>query len=254
MLLAGSALEGYAIEANDGRVGTVDDVLFDDRTWLVRWLVVDAGTWLTGRKVLIHPSALGKADYRAQRLPVNLTMAQVKASPAAYEDQPVSRQMESSLYDYYGWDPVWGGSIFGGGTMPQAFASPYLGGIAVREAAGIEARRDEGDPHLRSIHAVTGYHVHAKDGSIGHVESFLVDDESWGIRYIVVDTSNWWFGQHVLISPYAVREISWPDGRVELDTSREQVKASPTWNPAEFVDRAYEERLHSHYAWPGYGW
>ncbi len=254
MLLAGSALKGYAIEANDGRIGSVDDVLFDDRTWRVSWLVVDTGTWLTGRKVLIHPSALGKADYGAQCLPVNLTKAQVKASPAFYQDQPVSRQMEYDLYDYYGWDPVWGGSIFGGGMMSPAFSTPYVGGVAVREAAAIEDRRDEGDPHLRSIDAVTGYHIHAEDGSIGHVESFLVNDEDWSIRYLVVDTRNWWPGQHVLISPYAVRTISWPDRRVELDASREQVKSSPPWDPAALIDRAYEQRLHSHYSWPGYGW
>jgi hypothetical protein len=254
MLLAGSALKGYAIEATDGRIGSVLDVLFDDRTWQVRWLVVDAGTWLTGRKVLLHPSAFGQADYVGHALSAKLTMAQVKDSPGFNQDRPVSRQMEHTLYDYYGWDPLWGGSIFGGGTMSQSFATPYLGGLAVREAAGLEHEQDAGDPHLRSITAVTGYHIHAKDGSIGHVESFLIDDEAWGIRYLVVDTKNWWPGQHVLISPYAVRDIGWPQRRVELDVSRDQVRESPPWDPAALVDRAYEERLHGHYSWPGYGW
>jgi hypothetical protein len=232
----------------------VKDVLFDDRTWKVRWFVVDAGTWLTGRKVLIHPSVVGQADAYRQQLPVKLTKAQVKDGPESNQDRPVSRQMEHNLFDYYGWDPVWGGSIFGGGAMTQAFASPYASGIAVREAAGIEAHMDEGDPHLRSMHAVTGYHIHATDGSIGHVENFLVDDETWGIRYLIVDTRNWWPGQHVLISPYAVRDINWSDQRIELDVSRDKVKDSPSWDPAGVVDRAYEERLHTHYSWPGYGW
>jgi sporulation protein YlmC with PRC-barrel domain len=254
MLMAGSALKGYAIEAKDGRIGTVKDVLFDDRTWRVRWLVVDAGTWLTGCKVLIHPSCVLQADYVGQTMPVTLTMAQVKDSPAIQDDLPVSQQVESSLYDYYGWDPVWGGSVFGGGTMTQAFGSPYGAGLALREPVAAEAYREDGDPHLRSVNAVTGYHIHAKDGFIGHAEDFLVDGEHWDIRYLVIDTRNWWPGRHVLMAPGAVTHISWSEQRIELDVSRDQVHESPPWDPADLVDQAYEERLHSHYAWPGYGW
>jgi hypothetical protein len=254
MLMAGSALKGYGIEAKDGRIGTVKDVLFDDRTWRVRWLVVDAGTWLTGRKVLLHPSCVLKADYVSQTLPVILTKAQVEASPAIGQDRPVSQQMESSLYDYYGWDPVWGGSIFGAGEMTQAFGAPYGAGLALREPAPGMERHDDGDPHLRSIDAVTGYHIHAKDGFIGHAENFLVDGDSWDVRYLVVDTRNWWPGQHVLIAPAAITQVSWSERQIELDVSCDHVRESPPWDPADLVDRAYEERLHRHYSWPGYGW
>jgi sporulation protein YlmC with PRC-barrel domain len=254
MLMAGSALKGYRIEAQDGRIGTVKDVLFDDQTWRVRWLVVDAGNWLTGRKVLIQPSCVLKADYVSQTLPVALTRAQVKDSPPIEQDLPVSMQMESSLYDYYGWDPVWGGSIFGAGTMTRAVGAPYGAGLAVREPALGEIRREDGDPYLRSVDAVTGYHIHAKDGFIGHVEDFLIDGENWGVRYLVVDTKNWWPGRHVLISPTAVTDMSWSRRRIDLDVSCIQVRESPPWDPADLVDRAYEERLHNHYSWPGYGW
>ena len=254
MLMAGLALKGYGIEAEDGRVGTVKDVLFDDRTWRVRWLVVDAGTWLAGHQVLIHPCCVLKADYVRQTLPVALTRAQVKDSPFIEQDRPVSKQMESSLYDYYGWDPVWGGSIFGAGTMTQAFSAPYGAGLAVREPALGAVRHDDDDPHLRSVDAMTGYHIHAMDGFIGHAEDFLVDDESWDIRYLVVDTRNWWPGRHVLIAPTAVTHVSWSERQIELDVSCNQVRESPPWDPADLVDRAYEERLHSHYSWPGYGW
>jgi sporulation protein YlmC with PRC-barrel domain len=254
MLMAGSALKGYAIDAKDGRIGTVKDVLFDEKTWQVRWLVVDAGTWLTGRKVLIHPSAIAQADYVRQALHVTLTKTQVKDSPSIEQDRPVSKQMESSLYDYYGWDPVWGGSIFGGAAMTQAFGAPYGAGLALHEPVLADMRRDDGDPYLRSIDAATGYHIHAKDGFIGHVEDFLVDDAEWGIRYLIVDTRNWWPGKHVLIAPHAVTDLSWSRQRIDLNVSCNQVRQSPPWEPAELVDRAYEERLHSHYSWPGYGW
>ena len=119
-----SALKGYAIEASDGRMGTVADVLFDDSSWRVRWLVVDCGSWLTGRKVLIHPSAISRTDLEQQRFLVSLTKAQVEMSPELAEDQPVSQQMENQLYTYYGWDPHWGGPYLS--ETPGAIASPFM--------------------------------------------------------------------------------------------------------------------------------
>jgi hypothetical protein len=252
MLVVVSALKGYAIDASDGRIGTVSDFLFDDQTWRMRWLVVDVGSWLVGRSVLIHPSAIARADHERRELVVNLTREQVEGSPGTRTDEPVSRQIEYNLHSYYGWDPLWAGdSYFGGGAMASPLLSPMLvGGFSPGEAAGA----DEGDPHLRSIEAVTGCHIHASDGNIGHLENFLVDDGSWGIHYLVIDTKNWWPGKHVLLSPHAVQDISYLEHEIRLRVSRDQVMASPPWEPAALIDRAYQERLHTHYAWPGYGW
>jgi hypothetical protein len=55
MLWNASAINGYAISASDGRFGTVSDFLFDDVSWLVRWLVVDTGKFFSGRKILLPP-------------------------------------------------------------------------------------------------------------------------------------------------------------------------------------------------------
>ncbi len=257
MLLLGSAVKGYAIEAKDGEIGSVSDLLFDDETWKIRWLVVDTGTWLTKRKVLVHPSAIGSVDAERQVLSASLTRAQIEGSPDLLEDQPVSRQMENNLYDYYGWDPLWGGSGYFGvgmGAISSPLARPpFFPSIAAREAAGVALIPDNGDPHLQSMAAVTGYHLHATDGEIGHVENFLIDNAHWDIRYLVIDTRNWWPGQHVLMSPYAVREINWPDQLLRVNVSRVQIKVGPSWNPAEMIGRAYEEQLHGHYGWPGYG-
>jgi hypothetical protein len=258
MMLVGSALKGFAIEASDGKIGTVSDFLFDDRTWKIRWMVVDTGGWLTGRKTLVHPSAIGKPDYRREEIVVRLTKQQVKDSPEILSDAPVSRQMETNLYGYYGWDPLWGGGNYLGdyySGMGGAFdPSPYRFDSGLLEADRTGSSLDDGDPHLRSVTAVVGYHIQATDGPMGHVENFLVDDETWGIRYLIIDTKNWWPGQHVLISPYAVRAISWSDRDVTLDVTRDKVKSSPVWEPAEMIERDYEERLHGYYGWPGYGW
>lgn len=258
MLLAASALKGYAVQATDGRMGSVDDILFDDQSWKIRWLVIKTGHWLSERKVLVHPSAIQHADFTTQMLTVALSKAQVEASPGLEQDEPVSRQMESRVYDYYGWDPYWGTSFFpqDGLTMGMAglpLSSQVPGGAGLNEAERHAIISNDGDPHLRSAAAVTGYHIRATDGTVGHVENFLVADTDWGIRYLVIDTKNWWPGQHVLLSPYAVRRIDWDEREIQIDVSHDTVKDSPPWDPVAVIDRAYEQQLHSYYGWPGYG-
>jgi hypothetical protein len=258
MLIAGSALTGYAIEANDGRIGMVKTLLFNDRTWKIRWLVIDTGHWLTGRQVLIHPSAIGSADHKLRHLPVNLTKSQIEASPDIRQDEPVTMQMESHLYGYYGWDPYWGPDFYGaditGFGMTGGYGMPF-GRAQPRELDTIQLGSDDGgDPHLRSMASVQSYHIHATDGSIGHVENFLLDDATWTIRYMVVDTSNWWFGAHVLIAPYAVVSIDWSNREISLNVTQSQVRTSPPWKPLNLIETMDERALHEHYGWPGYGW
>jgi hypothetical protein len=249
MLRNASVINGYTIVASDGRLGTVSDFLFDDASWLVRWLVVDTGNWLPGRKVLLPPSVLGHPDQMGHEFPVRLTMQQVKDSPDIDSDRPVSRQMETIIYDYYGWSPYWGTGFYMGGYgyMPGAMAmSPSLESRR-REEDIARAQQSDGDPHLRSIEAVTGYHIHASDGEIGHVEDFLMEDADWSIHYLVVDTKNWWPGKKVLISPRSAREIDWKDKLVNLNVDRQTVKDSPAYDASTMVDRAYEKHFHNYY-------
>ena len=124
----------------------------------------------------------------------------------------------------------------------------------MRRATSFEAHLADQDPHLRSMVAVTGYHCHASDDAIGHVQDFLIDDGTWAISYLIIDTRNWWPGQHVLVSPHAVKNVNWSDSQIEFSVTRDQVKASPAWEPLDIIDQVYEERLHRHYGWPGYGW
>ena len=249
MLRNASAINGYAIAASDGRLGTVSDFLFDDASWLIRWLVVDTGNWLSGRKVLLPPSVLGHLDPSGQEFSVRLTMQQVKDSPDIETDRAVSRQMETNIYDYYGWSPYWGTGFYmsGNGYMAGTMAAP---GPRPREADIADAPRSHEDPHLRSIAAVTGYHIHASDGEIGHVEDFLVDDADWSIHYLVVDTKNWWPAKKVLILPRSAREIDWKGKLVNLDVDRQRVKDSPAYDASTTIDRAYAEKFHTYYGPP----
>ncbi len=256
MLQVISPLKGFSVEASDGRIGTVVDFLFDEVSWKLRWLVIDCGSWLRGRKTLIHPSAISQEDLERQHFVVSLTKAQVEGGPALAEDKPVSQQMENQLYTYYGWDPLWGGANLS--AIPGAMASPLMGppymgfGSADEtEAGGGAPALREADPHLRSVVEVIGYRVHAVDGEIGHIENFVLDGADWSVRYFIVDTRNWWFGQRVLISPFAVKTIDWFDRHVELNVSCEVVKTSPPWDPLAAFNDEYAKRLHTHYGWPG---
>jgi hypothetical protein len=253
MLQVISALKGFAIEASDGRIGTVVDFLFDDTSWKVRWLVVDCGSWLKGRKVLIHPSAVSYAGLEDEQFEVKLTRAQVEGSPSWLEHQPVSQQMQNRLYEYYGWDPAWSGPYFGvAGAMASPMMSlPYLGLQMRAEPRPEVVDSQERDPHLRSVVEVIGYHIHALDGDIGHVENFMFENDDWSLRYFVVDTSNWCLGKRVLIAMQAVKGVDWSDRHVRLDVSREQVKTSPPWDPMVAFNEIEKTHLHKHYGWAG---
>jgi hypothetical protein len=245
MLQHASAINGYSIAASDGLLGTVNDFLFDDATWLVRWLVVDTGNWLPGRNVLLPPSVLGHLDPKKREFAVRLTMKEVADSPDIDIHRPVSRQLETSLYNYYGWSPYWGTGFYMGGYVP---ISPVIVSIQrEREEHLADMRHNRDEPHLRSIAAVTGYHLHATDGDIGHVEDFLIEEADWSIHYLIVDTKNWWPAKKVLISPHSARTIDWPQRLVNLDVDRQRVKDSPSYDASMTLDRAYEKKFHAHY-------
>jgi uncharacterized protein YrrD len=243
-----STLRGYAIEASDGGIGTIADVLFDDRTWRMRWLVVDTGNWLTGRMVLLHPQSLGRADYERRQLCVALTRAQVEGGPELSEHEPVSMQMERHLYDYYGWEPVAMEGGFGINPIASKFSAPPL----VAPAADTAAPAGECDPHLRSLEAINHSHILGVDGALGKVEDLVIDEANWVVPYLVVDTGRWWSGKHVLVSRHAVQEISWAEREIRAGISRAQVKASPPWSALGDIDKDYEKDLHDHYDWPGH--
>ncbi len=267
MLFAVTGLQGCPVEGSDGRVGVVKDFLFDDQSWKIRWMVVDTGHWLPGRQILIHPSAIAPLEPpekpvlpmmswgAAVVVSVRLTKEQIEASPEAREDEPVTKQMEAQLYDYYGWDPTWGTTYFGASAIVTSPGGPPIfAEAAARQAAGMEANTSDGDPHLRSVVSVNGYHVHATDGDLGHIENFLADDANWDIRYLVIATRNWWPGKHVQLAPYAVTKIDWSEERIHVNVTRDQVKSSPAWDPLALAEQMGEQQLHRHFGWPGYGW
>ena len=256
MLWKAAAINGYAVAATDGKIGTIVDFLIDDTNWLIRWLAVDTGNWLSGRKVLLPSSAIAQIDAANEECSIKLTMQQIKDSPDIDTDRPVSRQMEITSYGYYGYSPYWGGGYgyWGGSGYPGIYG--YMGGMggampnvarAERQKDLVDDQCDPDDVHLRSVAAVTGYYIHASDGEIGHVEDFLIEDADWSVRYLVIDTKNWWFGKSVLIAPNSVKTIDWGSQLVNVDMVRQKIKDAPEYDSSTTVDQAYEEKFEAHY-------
>ena len=262
MLRSTKDLEGYKISATDGDIGHVKDFYFDDDHWAVRYFVVEAGTWLSSRKVLVSPISVHHPDWLGKTLPVSISKEQVRNSPSIDTDKPVSRQNEGQVLGYYGYPNYWGGGgMWGQGLYPAAMVPGYArdGLDTIEREQELEAyqreeraRRRNDDPHLRSCKAVTGYHIHATDGDVGHVSGFLVDDETWAIRYLIVDTSNWWVGHKVLVAPPWIKGVHWIDKTVAVDLSRESIKNSPTYDSTLEWGRDQEQDLWRHYGRSGY--
>ena len=241
MLRAASHLKGTSIAATDGEIGSVQDLYFDDLTWTIRYLVVDTGTWLPGRQVLISPRSV-RASIEEVRIQVALTKAQVEESPSIDTDKPVDRQYEEEYSRYYGYPYYWSGPYRWGAT-------PYPGeGVLLpADAASAMPPAVDGDPSLRSVRNVMGYYIEAVDGDIGHVDDFIVDDQPWAIRYMIVDTRNWWPGKKVLVAPDWISRVSWPDSRVYVQMTKEGIKSAPEYDPDQPLAREYETRLFGHH-------
>jgi hypothetical protein len=263
MLRSMKDLEDYAIHATDGNIGQVKDFYFDDEAWVIRYLIVDTGSWLSSREVLISPIAIGHADWVKKVLPVSITKEQVRNSPPLDTDKPVSRQHEMRYLGYFGYPSYWGGAdLWGGDAYPGMMltgyggfpASPYVADPKAQEAYARAdgARHRDDDLHLRSCKAIMDYHIEASDGDIGHVQGLLVDEQTWAIRYMIVNTSNWWLGHQVLIAPQWIKNISWTEGTVSVDLTRQAVKDAPPYDSAGQLDRTQEMGIHEHYGRPGY--
>jgi uncharacterized protein YrrD len=244
MLNKAKTLKGYKLHSLDGDIGKVKEFYFDDQHWVIRYLVADTGSWLTGRQVLISPYAMVAVNKEEQYITINLTKKQIEDSPSLDSDKPVSRQFEETYYEYYGWPMYWDGSYMWG-SYPYIVRDPEKWSESTQSTKAW-------DPHLRSTHDVSGHDIQATDGEIGHVEDFIIDDETWAIRYLIIDTRNWWPGEKVLVSPKWIDHVSWNESKVFVNLSRETIKQSPEYTDESLLTRDYETELHRRYNRQGY--
>jgi uncharacterized protein YrrD len=216
------------IHAIDGEIGKADDFYFDDRSWGIRYMIVNTGDWLTAKKVLLSPVVINNTDMENNQIYTKLTKNQIVDSPDIDTNRPVSQQddHDEDIWPLYGMVPA---------------------GYPILENKNKRKERNQGDPHLRSAEEVIGYNISALDGDIGHVEDMIVEDVDWAIHFWVVKTKNWLPGKKVLISPHWVNLISWEDEKVYVDMTVDSIKSSPEYDPSQPLHMEYEGELNNYY-------
>lgn len=229
-------LQDYRLQAEDGEIGDLREVYFDDHAWSVRYLVVRTGSWLLGREVLIAPRSVTAIDDETRALHLALTQEQVKGSPPVSTEKPVSRHYEQAFYQYYDWIPYWYGEPF------LAPGIPPMPAEVQRERAHAPE-----NPHLRSSHEVRGYHIRASNAEFGHVADLIVDQQDWRVRYLEIDTRNWWPGKHVLVAPTWIQDVSWANKEIAVNLAREAIESAPSYDASKSISQDYEIELYKHY-------
>jgi sporulation protein YlmC with PRC-barrel domain len=220
---------GLAIKATDGEIGHVKDFYFDDESRTVRYLVVQTGSRLLGRKVLISFASVKKIDCEAAEFVVDLSCEQVRNSPDIDTDKPVSRQHEFELHEHYMLPVYWLGAPGMGFTAIEDY--PLVDPDLEEEYEDEEVPESEpGDQHLRSAKQVRGYLIHAADGEIGHVKDFIVELDNGVITHLLVDTRNLLAGRKVLLETDKIQNIDWLASEVFVSVSRQDIIESPEFD------------------------
>ena len=238
MLQSLKHIYGKTLGASDGDIGQVKDFYFDDQNWIVRYVVADTGSWLSGLLVLIPPQAFGSFLIDGERLLVNLTRDQIENSPSIESHKPVSRQYEEAYHRYYGWPPYWSaGGMFGVAGISSA---PQPLGSIEQPGSGSSPHKDD-DPHLRSTQTVSGYQIQTKDGPSGHVTDFLVEEKGWAISHLVVESGHWYSGKEIVIPVNLIERVSYEESTVFVATTRKSILEIPEYST--LTPRAFSESI-----------
>ena len=227
------SLAGYNLKASNGEIGDVKEFYFDDEIWKIRYLVIKTGGWLSGREVLIVPHAIKNIDWLNRFFNVALTKKQIENSPDIDTHKPVYRQQEIELYDHYAWEGYWLSGYYPMGYLGVSVPFPSIDQKDQLPPSGDE-KGGKDDLHLRSTENVTGYHVHAKDGDIGHINDFVFDDQTWQLLSLVIDTHNWFGGKKVIIAIEHILKVDWENSKVYIDITISAVKKSKQFEEAKF--------------------
>lgn len=261
MLRSIGDLRGFLVTTSEGEiVASVENFYFDDEKWAIRYLVVETkgDDERAGRKVLVSPAAVSELIRETNVLQLTLKKDEILKSPDIDTEKPVSRQRELEVLTHFEWPRYWSGAqLWGASGYPAPYTPLQLPSGAERDDATAQtvssanemdlAQKAHADPHLRSVKEVKSYYIEAADGSLGHVEDFLVEEGTWAIRYIVIDTKNWWPGKSVLISSRWIESVRWSKTKVYVGLSRKAIRSAPEFDATKKLSRDFEARLHKHY-------
>jgi len=235
---------GYELLIEGKSVGNCKDLLFDDDCWTIRYLLADTGKWLFDKKVLISPLMISNPDWSARIINLNISKEQLEDCPSQTVDEPVSREYEEKINQFFGYPSYWSSNgLWGHAAFPTDLSISLASEFDEDIPNLLKLMIDEKN-HLRSFKKVKGYSINALNGDIGHLEDIIVDDQTWALRYIVVDTRNWFpGGKKVMLSLNWVEAISWLNSNFSVNLSKEKIKESPEFDPGKPIKSKYEKRL-----------
>lgn len=242
-------MKKYNVKALDGDLGKVKDIYFDDQSWTVRYLVVDTKKWLPGRKVLISPLSMDEVDHENEVVHIQETKKKIKDSPEVDEAEPVSKRHEILISDYFDWPYYWTNiGLWGSYETPRALIRAYDDNGEIQSSLEKDV---ETKYHLRSMNEIqgefSGYQINATNGDIGRVVDFLIDDDMWKAKYLIVETGKWLPGKLVIISPDWIENVDWFNKKVSVDLTKEQIKNGPEYSFYTPLTREFEEKVYDSY-------
>jgi hypothetical protein len=233
----------YRLHATDGDIGHLEQFYFDDRDWKIKYFVVDIGTWLHGKKVLMLPSAITGVDAPTRTIITAFTKQQVQESDDIGKHKPEGLEQPHDYFLYLGWPHYVANALSDSehGPVPGGAPDPVKGKISEHS---IRAAYDE---HLRSSKVVSRYHVMAVDGEIGQIEDGTVDDQTWTIQYLVSTVRTWWSAKRVLLPTEWIRLVSATESNVYVYLTRNSIATAPAFDPEKPLTLGLENDLHRHY-------
>ena len=245
-------LKGFTVHGRSEDLGKAKDFYFDQHYFVMRYLVIETGSWLQHEKTLISTESFEEINYQNQEIVVDLTAEDLEAGPSIKKNKPVSKVMEEKVVKHYDWPIYWASPHPSDGPAIQA-------GSIIREKLfdfekltdeEKQAEENEVESNLRSFNEIRGYHIQAEDKEFGHLEDLFVDEENWAIRYLLIDTRNILPGKDVLIAPEWLQNISWNKEKIYVSKTKEEIKSAPEYKEEKsdrLVHRDYEEKLYDHY-------
>jgi uncharacterized protein YrrD len=236
-------LIGYTIQATDGEKGKVHDILFDDETWIIRYVEADLGTLFSRKRVLIPRFYLREPLWEEKKFPIVLTVEKIEKSPDIDFDMPVSRIYEKKLVEHYELEPYWPTNM-AAYTGKESMFNPDIPHETTKKVIA----DDQIETSLRSFAEIWGYLINATDENFGHIEDFIIDDSDWQILYVVIDTKNivpW--SKQVMLPIELIDEINFLDKDVKINLPKDTIKNAPEYNPAMAINAEYEKVLYDFY-------
>ncbi|PYZ98764.1 hypothetical protein CR205_09385 [Alteribacter lacisalsi] len=237
-------LKPFTVFGEEGEIGSVSDLFFDEHTWTVRYIVMNAGNWLKGEQRFLSPASIQSYSVEEERLHANITKEQAKESPSP-EDEPMTRKFERQFSKFYGLNPYWmGAGLWGSGAVPRD--------LTREDPDSLDDLREE-ETSILSVKDLIGYELSTGDESFGKVKDVLIEEDSFKIRYFVVDTNRWLpGGKEVVVSTEWILDVNWSQSLVSVELSKDKIKSAPEYVEDMTLDRDMETSVFKHYGKPKY--